>query len=198
MARPREFDMDQALDAAMGTFWTQGYEATSMTDLVEATGLQKGSLYKAFVDKHDIFMQSLSRYLDGASQKMSEVLSGTPTPVDGLRGWLLGVVLLCRDQPVQRGCFAMNTAVELGPHDPEARALIKRHHARASSLLTETIVSGQQLGQIRTDISAETLSKSLFVFSAGMLGTTKVLGDSVNTEEMIEAALTMIAPAASA
>ena len=195
MARPREFDVDLALDAAMGTFWTQGYEATSMTDLVEATGLQKGSLYKAFADKHDIFMQSLSRYLEGAYEKMSEVLSGTPTPVDGLRGWLLGVVMLCRDQRVQRGCFAMNTAVELGPHDTEARALIQRHHARASSLLTETIVRGQQSGQIRTDLSADQLSNSLFVFSAGMLGTTKVLGDTIDTEEMIEAALAMIAPA---
>ncbi len=140
-------------------------------------------------------MQSLSRYLDGAYQKMNEVLSGTPTPVDGLRAWLLGVVLLCRDQPVQRGCFAMNTAVELGPHDPEARALIQRHHTRASSLLIETIVRGQQSGQIRTDLSADQLSKSLFVFSAGMLGTTKVLGDTIDTEEMIEAALAMVAPA---
>ena len=64
MARPREFDMDEALDAAISTFWTQGYEATSMTDLMEATGLHKGSLYKAFDDKHDLFMKSLSRYLD--------------------------------------------------------------------------------------------------------------------------------------
>lgn len=195
MARPREFDMDEALDAAMGTFWTQGYEATSMTDLMEATGLQKGSLYKAFSDKHDIFVKSLTRYLDGAYQKMSEVLSETPTPVDGLRAWLLGVVLLCRDQPVQRGCFAMNTAVELGPHDPAVCALLQRHHARASSLLTETIARGQQSGQIRSDLSADQLSKSLFVFSAGMLGATKVLGDTIDTEEMIEAALTMVSPA---
>ena len=75
MARPREFDMDQALDAAMSTFWAQGYEATSMTDLVEATGLQKGSLYKAFDDKHDLFMKSLSRYLDGAYTAMKIALS---------------------------------------------------------------------------------------------------------------------------
>ena len=62
MARPHEFDMDVALDATMSAFWTKGYDATSMTDLVRATGLQKGSIYKAFDDKHDLFMKSLTRY----------------------------------------------------------------------------------------------------------------------------------------
>ena len=63
MARPREFDIDHVLNAAMHAFWQRGYEATSLADLMEATGLQKGSLYKAFGDKHSLFMQALNRYL---------------------------------------------------------------------------------------------------------------------------------------
>jgi TetR/AcrR family transcriptional repressor of nem operon len=98
MARPREFDMDEALDAAIGTFWTQGYEATSMTDLMEATGLHKGSLYKAFDDKHDLFMKSLSRYLDNHWETMQAILGEARSPLEGVRAWLQGVAHLCCGQ----------------------------------------------------------------------------------------------------
>ena len=192
MGRTREFDMDQALDAAISTFWTQGYEATSMADLMEATGLHKGSLYKAFEDKHDIFMKSLGRYLDGAYEHMQSVLAAAQTPVDGLRAWLNGVVLLCRNQPVQRGCLALNTAVELGPHDADVTALIQNHHSRASRLLMETIVSGQRSGDIRTDLTSDQLAKALFIFSAGLLGASKVLSQTVDPEEMVDSALAMV------
>ena len=59
MARPREFDISDALDRAMEAFWRHGYEATSMADLMEAMSLQKGSIYKAFNDKHSLFMAAL-------------------------------------------------------------------------------------------------------------------------------------------
>ena len=186
--------MDVALDAAMSAFWTRGYDATSMTDLVRATGLQKGSIYKAFDDKHDLFMKSLTRYLDGAHEAMTVALTGPESPIEGLRAWLQGVVLMCRDQPVCRGCLAMNTAVELGPHDTVVRALLQRHHARASKILTETIDSGQQIGQFRSDITADQLAEAIFVFAAGLLGVSKILADTIDAEELVASALAMVAP----
>ena len=63
VGRPREFDVEQVLEAAMQAFWANGYEGTSLTDLVAATGLMKGSLYQAFGDKHSLFIQTLNRYL---------------------------------------------------------------------------------------------------------------------------------------
>ena len=194
MARPREFDMDEALDAAMSTFWTQGYEATSMTDLMEATGLHKGSLYKAFDDKHDLFMKSLSRYLDNHWETMQVILGEARSPLDGVRAWLQGVAFLCCDQQVQRGCLALNTAIELGPHDKQVSALLQGHHARVSSLLTETIERGQLIGEIRSDLTGEQVAKALFVFSAGLLGASKVLSDTIDTAEMLESALAMVTP----
>ena len=187
MARPREFDMDQTLDAALGVFWTHGYEATSMSDLMEATGLHKGSLYKAFDDKHDLFMKSLARYLDGAWAMSHATLTEAESSLDGLRAWLQGIVRLCCDQAIQRGCLAMNTAIELGPHDAEVAAVLRGHHARVSELLTKTIERGQQAGQIRSDLTADRLAKSLFVFSAGLLGASKVLSEAIDTSEMVDA-----------
>ena len=192
MGRTREFDMDQALDAAISTFWTQGYEATSMADLMEATGLHKGSLYKAFEDKHDIFMKSLERYLDGAYEHMQSVLAASESPLAGLRAWLNGVVLLCLDQPVRRGCLALNAAVELGPHDADVTALLQNHHTRASKLLIATISSGQRSGEIRTDLGSDQVAKALFIFSAGLLSASKVLSESVDPEEMVDSALAMV------
>ncbi len=194
MARPREFDMDQALDAALSTFWTQGYEATSMTDLMEATGLHKGSLYKAFDDKHDLFMKSLNRYLDNHWETMQVILGEARSPLEGVRAWLQGVASLCCDQQVQRGCLALNAAIELGPHDTEVSALLQGHHDRVSSLLTETIERGQVIGEIRSDLTGEQVAKALFVFSAGLLGASKVLSATIDTAEMLESALAMVTP----
>ena len=194
MARPREFDMNQALDAALNTFWTQGYEATSMTDLMEATGLHKGSLYKAFEDKHDLFMKSLTRYLDNAWTMSQATLTEAQKPLDGLRAWLGGAAQLCSKQPIQRGCMAMNTAVELGPHDGEIANLLRSHHARVSELLVKTIERGQRAGKIRSDLSADQIAKSCFIFTAGLVSTSKVLGDTIDFEEMVATQLQCITP----
>ena len=109
--------MEEALDAAMSAFWTRGYDATSMADLMEAMDLRKGSIYKAFADKHDLFMQALTRYLDGLYETMRQAFEGFESPVEGLRAWLGYVSQMCQGEDIRRGCLALNSAVELGPHD---------------------------------------------------------------------------------
>ena len=112
MARPREFDLDEALDGAMNAFWARGYEATSLADLMAATGLAKGSIYKAFDDKHDLFMQALRRYLDNLCRDTSQILEGTASPATGLRQWLTTSILgACHDQVENRTA----ASVELAP-----------------------------------------------------------------------------------
>ena len=69
----------------MSAFWTRGYDATSMADLMEAMDLRKGSIYKAFADKHDLFMQALTRYLDRLHETMRAALESSESPVEGLR-----------------------------------------------------------------------------------------------------------------
>src|ERR687891_349404 len=88
MARPREFDIDEALEAAMGAFWVRGYEATSLADLMQAMGLQKGSIYKAFGDKHALFLCALQRYLDQMYEAQRAMLTGATSPRVALQAWL--------------------------------------------------------------------------------------------------------------
>ena len=73
------------LDAAMSVFWERGYRGASMTELVAATGLQKGSLYKAFEGKHDLFAKSLERYLERCLYDLERVLGEAGSATDGLR-----------------------------------------------------------------------------------------------------------------
>ena len=169
MARPREFDIDEALDATMGAFWECGYEATSMASLMEAMDVKKGSIYKAFGDKHNLFVQALDRYLDVGYGKIRHALEGAGSPTDAVKNWLGFVLGVCCEQNSRRGCFAVNAIAELGPHDKGVAKRLKRHFDRIESLLADVIEKGQRRGEFRDDISAAELSEFLNVFVTGML-----------------------------
>jgi TetR/AcrR family transcriptional regulator, transcriptional repressor for nem operon len=116
MARTKEFDQEQALDAAMHLFWERGYEATSIQELVDATGVQRQSLYDTFGSKHEIFLQSLMRYQALQGHHVSELTSKHPK---GGLPLIRAIFESCASQTVcdARGCFAANCAAELGVSD---------------------------------------------------------------------------------
>ena len=189
MARPREFDVDEALQAAMEAFWDRGFEATSLTDLMEATGLQKGSIYKAFGSKHEFFIQALTRYLDDIYRKMQKALEGPESPKQGVRRWLKLILQLCNEQDKRRGCFAVNSVVELGPHDEATASRLRRHFARVEKLLANTIARGQRRGEISDNRSPEELAGILLVLAKGMLASSKVAHSKERIQRSAEFAL---------
>src|ERR1700751_1517247 len=90
--RPRSFDVEAAVDRAMGVFWSRGYNATALPDLLRATKLSRGSLYAAFGDKHSLFLRAVDRYIADALKRMDIQLAPRREPVDGLRACLAGYV----------------------------------------------------------------------------------------------------------
>jgi TetR/AcrR family transcriptional repressor of nem operon len=173
--RPREFDIDVALDAAIEAFWAHGYEATSMADLMQATGLAKGSLYKAFGDKHSLYVAALKRYLGKMSADVLSVIEAADSPAEGIRRWLefswhYGNV----GGGLRRGCLAVNTVVELAPHDPTVERLLAEHLQRMQASLTRVVARGQELGEFRSDASAASLAQFLTVFAAGVVTSSKL------------------------
>jgi TetR/AcrR family transcriptional repressor of nem operon len=116
MARTKEFDQEQALDAAMHLFWERGYEATSIQELVDATGVQRQSLYDTFGSKHEMFLQSLMRYQALEGHQLSELTKKHPK---GGLPLIRAIFESCASQTVcdARGCFAANCAAELGSSD---------------------------------------------------------------------------------
>lgn len=192
MARPREFDVREAMDAAMSTFWERGYEATSMDDLLKAMDLTKGSLYKAFGDKHNLFLLSLQDYLDRLFEKMNQSVQSADDPVQSLSS-LMGLVEgLCCKQTTPRGCFAVNTVVELSQRDEKASEILKKHLVRVEKLLAKAITSGQLSGDFRDDISAEHLAEALFVYIFGMLAQSRGIANQARTKRLSTFALAML------
>src|SRR5256714_15658440 len=105
MARPKEFDRDEALQKAMEVFWSRGYEAASINDLVKHMGINRQSLYDTFGDKHALYLQALDRYREVEGRKMFELLEQPGSVKKSLRQLFEGTVekALCDEQ--RRGCF---------------------------------------------------------------------------------------------
>ncbi len=129
MARPREFDLDEAADRARDAFWAGGYASTSVSDLCAATGQSVGSLYKAFGSKEALHRTGLSRYLAQASERATEVL-GREDAVGALRSWLALAAEGASAGGCRAGCYAVLTAAELGASEPEVARLVREHDQR--------------------------------------------------------------------
>ncbi len=173
MGRPREFDMDQALSSAMSAFWDHGYEATSVSDLMEAMDLQKGSIYKAFGDKHGLYIASLQHYLEQAYQSDRAALQNPDDPKEAIRKWLMNDVVPCCKQSFKRGCLMINAISELSHKDKDVEEITKDHLNKLTLLLKEAIQKGQSLGNIRRDVKASEIAKLIIVNLIGMITLTK-------------------------
>jgi len=165
--RPREFDIDVALEQVMEAFWERGYEATTVADLMEATGLQKGSLYKAFGDKHSLYVASLKLYLEQTAQSSRACLRTEGSPREALEQWFEFATGGC-SRDGGRGCFGVNALVELGNLDEEVTRLVDGQFRLLGKLFAEVIARGQSLGEFRTDTPAQELADFLGVFLSGL------------------------------
>ena len=153
----------------MRAFWAKGYEATSLADLMAVTGLHKGSLYQTFGDKHSLFIRALKRYLEDMRRQKNEVLRAAPTPLDGIRNTLHRIVDIADgDSDCPMGCLAINSLVELAPHDAEVRVVMADHAKRMRKSLEATVSDAQAAGQIDTARPAELIAAMLMTFMAGL------------------------------
>ena len=109
--RPREFDTDEAIKSAMGVFWSFGYHATSLPELLEATNLSRGSLYAAFGDKHGLFLGALDRYIADSLTGIDAELEPGKDALEGLRACLARYVERTSGAVGKRGCLVVATAM---------------------------------------------------------------------------------------
>lgn len=174
VGRPREFDEATVLEAAMEAFWRHGYEATSLVDLCEATGLNKGSLYQAFGDKHQLFMKALEHYAETTFRDVAVVAFQSESPLENIRAVILKV---CSDSCEQKGCMMINAMVELAPHDPEVKAALGKVSAKRLRIMVDLFEKAQQAGEIRADLDPRRLAQQFMVMVAGAAALAKGLLD---------------------
>jgi TetR/AcrR family transcriptional repressor of nem operon len=160
MVRHKEFDPDDAVAAAMALFWERGYEATSVQDLVEHTGVGRRSMYDTFGDKHSLYLRALDRYIDRAEESFRQAAASAADGLSAIRG--LFAALVDSAAANGRGCLVVNSATELGPSDEEVSDRLRRHLDGARGLLGEQIRRGQRDGSVTDRIDPGTLTAVAF------------------------------------
>ena len=167
MARPREFDPDAVVDRAMQVFWAKGFEAASLDDLCESTGLNRSSLYAAFGDKRALFLQTIERYGDRAVARVAAALS-RPVPIrEALAAFLAEMIDQIVSGPGRSGCFIGNCAAEVARHDRTAAASVRRNLERVESTFRDALVRAKTRGELPPHADVDALAR---FFVAGTQG----------------------------
>jgi AcrR family transcriptional regulator len=197
MARPREFDEDRALDAAMHAFWAHGYEATTTQELCAATGLGRSSIYNTFRSKHHLFSRSLEHYLQTMTAAQLEILESGQPPTQRLRALFDRIVAgEFRDRRDGRsiGCLSVNTTVEPAGQDPAVAELLARDLDRRLGALRAVIESGQRDGSITRDRKSAALARFLNAAIAGMRVSAQGGADRTALQEIAAITLSALRP----
>lgn len=189
MARYREFEPDDVVDAAMHRFWERGYRATSVEELVKATGVKPGSLYSAFPGgKHALFLASLRRYSDlVVPQKLGE-LDDPNASVPQIRGYFDGLVADLLSPEGRQGCLLVNTAIENAATDDAAAAVVRGHHARLEDRIRAALGNALRRSEIRADIDPVGTAKGLVATSQGLMVVGKANPDEALLRAIVDSA----------
>ncbi|MHA6530527.1 TetR/AcrR family transcriptional regulator [Paenibacillus sp. BAC0078] len=178
MARHKEFEVNEVLDKAIHLFWVQGYEKTSMQELVEYMGIHRRSIYDTFGDKHALFMSALKRY-EAIQNKKMRILVEKQEPVKELLRYFLETTLEKKGDP--QGCFIVNSGVELGLLDQEVSSFVEDSYSKTEKLLYNLILVGQQNGELEAKLDPEALSH---YFMNAWLGLRTMVKTATNQEKL--------------
>ena len=184
MGRKPLVERDVALERIMGRFWASGYEATSIDDLLQASGMHRGSFYRTFGDKHSAFVAALARYADmvGEDQVLPAVtgrgspcrrlvrllyarldaalgLTGSSSPSAG------GAAGAEDSRP---GCLVVNTAVEVAPYDDQARAAVAGSLGAMRAAIGHLVAEAIASGEVDSDVDGELAADQIFTLLQGV------------------------------
>jgi TetR/AcrR family transcriptional repressor of nem operon len=171
MGRPRQFDVDTAVESALEIFWKHGYATTTPAELVDAIGVGKGSFYNAFESKHGIFERALQRYGDDRVSGLAVSLSGSGSIRQRITRYLARLGSPEQSALLRRGCFAANTAAELGGRDPATTKIVRDTFQRMERVLGATLGEAQEQGELARTLDTKAVAT---LFLAALVGMTVI------------------------
>jgi TetR/AcrR family transcriptional repressor of nem operon len=193
MARPREFDEEVVLDAAIQCFWNRGFEATSVKDLIERTGITGASLYNAYGDKRSIYQAALDRYVEvsiGARIERCETLP----PRAAIGAFFDEILRRSLTDREHKGCLLVNSALEMAPHDAEFRKSIARVLKRIEAFFLACVETGQADGTVSRSTPPEALAQHLLGVLMGLRVLARVRPERALLEGLVSTALVLLEP----
>jgi len=167
IGRPREFDLDSALDRAVEVFWRQGYEATSLSDLTGAMGINKPSLYAAFGNKEELFKKALDLYERDKLAYMTEALKA-PTSRLMAERLLMGALEMQTSSCDPKGCLGVISAVACGPEASSIRECVIERQRSSREALIDRLDRYRSEGDLPADIEPEALARYLTALLQGL------------------------------
>lgn len=165
----KRFDVDEVLTRAMQTFWSHGFEATSMQDLVAATGVNRASLYATYGDKRELFLASLRKYDGEVRRRMLADLAQSGTAAGAIAGLFDKFIGQAREPQGNWGCFMVNSALELAAHDSEIAEMVNAAQDEIEAFFLAMIRKGQQQGEFAPSRDAAQLARQALAAMLGML-----------------------------
>lgn len=171
MARPRKFDENLALNQAMNLFWKQGFERTSMADLVKATRLRPGSLYAAFENKQVLFLLTLDRYCDQLRDALESVLSASKPARASLEDFYGFLLEVCLTTP--EGCFLVNTLFAADIENEKALNKVKSMFDEIERRFAALVYQAQEEGGVSKDKDPAMLARMMVCHIYGLRGYSK-------------------------
>jgi TetR/AcrR family transcriptional regulator, transcriptional repressor for nem operon len=192
MARTKDFDEDEVLTKAMNLFWSRGYNATSMEDLVSGLGISRSSLYDTYTDKHSLFIKALENYQQIGSTKLQETANQPGHAKETLRNLieLATEGLLAGKQ--HKGCFMLNAGVEVAPYDKTVNNLVRSNDHQMEEMFYQVIQKGKKNGEIKNRRDARALSRFFVNTVKGLQVTAKSSPDKSVFDDIITLALSTL------
>ena len=192
MARHKEFDRDEALQKAMEVFWARGYEAASIQDLVEHTGVNRQSLYDTFGDKHELYLQALGRYHEVQTRKLFDLLEKPGSVKKALRQLFTRVVegSLCDKE--RRGCFMNNAMSELAGRCKATAEKTCRNMAAIEEAFYRALRRGKKEGELKGVREPRAVARFLYSSLQGLVLIAKATQDRKTLEDVVKVTLSVL------
>ncbi len=185
MARPQEFETTEVLRNAMYVFWSKGYEAASLADILAATGLSKSSLYATFGDKRQLFLAAFHAYRQGRMQFLQQTLNNSGPARQSIETFFRQGVAHSQDETRVCGCMTANEAVELAPHDADIQRLVDEDFQAIEDAFRSAIARGQSDGSIANRQEPHILAHFLLVGLQGLQVMARAKSDRSRLEDAV-------------
>ncbi len=177
MARPKAFNEEEVIDKAVEVFWAKGYEATSMQDLINAMGIQRGSLYAAFGSKQQLFLKSLKRYGVEVVKKLLEILESKPSGIESIELFFSQLVEHLLTAGELRSCLVTNSAIERGISDEETKQQVLYLLNAIEKGFYNTLSRAKKNGELSTDLDLKIVANYLTSSMQGLIVMGKVCSE---------------------
>ncbi|HVC44820.1 MAG TPA: TetR/AcrR family transcriptional regulator [Candidatus Binataceae bacterium] len=190
MSGVKQFKTGDVLDRAMAVFWRRGYQATSIQDLIEATGINRGSLYATFGDKQRLFLAVLDHYMEQVGKPMLAELN-EPNPRRAIERLFAAIIRRNSDPAWPRGCLATNTALECPGAGDEINRKIAANLGQIESAIYRVLRRAQTDGSLEPNQDARSLARYFLGVAQGLNVVNKAFADPAILQDIVETSMSV-------